>query len=118
MASPSSHPVEVHYSDSEVRAVTKAASVLGVLAVANGVWIALAPADGTISVFGRQWVASDLTTWGPWLLVVGGAITAAAMAAYAVLDLRQRAKRWPIAAELVLAVAGLAAMIAGLTILA
>ena len=118
MAYGSTHPAEVHHFDSAVHVVTWAASLLGVFAAAIGAWIALAPADGTISVFGRSWAASDLTsTWGPWLLIIGGGVAAVGMAASAVLDVRHGANRWLIAAELLLAVAGLGSMIAGLTIL-
>ena len=83
-----------------------------------GAWIALAPDDGTISLFGSNWAASDLTTaWGPWLLIVGGGVAGAGMTVSAMRDWQHEASRWRVAAEMLLAIAGAAAVIAGIAIL-
>jgi hypothetical protein len=93
-------------------------ALLGVFAAMIGAWIALAPDDGTISLFGSTWAASDLTTtWGPWLLIVGGGVAAVGMTVSAVRDWQHEANRWLVAAEMLLAVAGAAAVIAGIVIL-
>ena len=83
-----------------------------------GAWIALAPDDGTISLFRNTWAASDLTTtWGPWLLIVGGGVAGVGMTVSAMRDWQHEANRWLVAAEMLLAIAGAAAVIAGIVIL-
>ena len=118
MAYGSTHPAQVHHPDTGVHVVTWILALLGVFAATIGAWIALAPDDGTISVFGNTWAAGDLTTtWGPWLLIVGGGVAGVGMAVSAVRDQRHGANRWLVAAEMLLAVAGAAAVIAGIVIL-
>jgi hypothetical protein len=114
----STHPAQVHHPDIGVHVITWTLSALGVLAATIGAWIMLAPDDGTIGVFGRTWAARDLTTvWGPWLLIVGGGVSTAGMAISAVRDWQHEDNRWLATAEALLAVAGLAAAIAGIVIL-
>ena len=119
MAYGSTHPAQVHHPDTGVHVVAWTLSLLGVFAAMIGAWIALAPDDGTISVFGNTWAASDLTsTWGPWLLIVGGGVAAVGMAVSALRDWQHEANRWLVAAEVLLAIAGVAAVITGIVILA
>jgi Na+/H+ antiporter NhaD/arsenite permease-like protein len=93
-------------------------SALGVIAAMVGGWILLAPDDGTLSFFGRTWAASELTTtWGPSLLIVGGAATAVGMSISAVRGRKYETNAWLTVAEALLAVAGVVAMIAGVVIL-
>lgn len=114
MAYGSTHPVQAHHADTGMHAVTWIVSMLGVLAAAIGAWIMLAPSDGTISVFGGSWAASDLTeSWGPWLLVIGGVAAGVGMAVAAVQDWRHEASKWLIAAEAFLGLAGIAALVSG-----
>ena len=108
------HPVRVHDADAGFHVVAWSISILGVLAAAIGAWILLAPDNGTITIFGSTWAASDLVdTWGPWFLMVGGGTTAIGMTVTAVRDWQNNANRWAFAAEMLLAAAGSAAMITG-----
>lgn len=114
----STHPAQVHHPDTGVHVVTWTLALLGVFAAMIGAWIALAPDDGTISLFGSTWAASDLTTtWGPWLLIVGGGVAGVGMTVSAMRDWQHEANRWLVAAEMLLAIAGAAAVIAGIVIL-
>ena len=105
---------EVHVADAEAHAITWTLSLFGALAAAIGVWIVLAPDNGTISVFGRSWLASDLVgTWGPWLMIVGGGVAAVGMATSILRDIQHEASRLLIGAEMLLATGGIGALIAG-----
>lgn len=118
MTSGTAHPTHAHPRDTGMHLTTWIASMLGLFAAAIGAWIMLAPDDGTISVFGNSWAASDLTeTWGPWLLVIGGAATAAGMTFAAVRDRQHRASWWLVSVELVAAAIGVAAVVFGIVAL-
>lgn len=118
MAYGTAHPAETHHPDTGLHIVAWVASMLGVLAAAIGAWIMVAPEDGTLTVNGRTWAASDLEdTWGPWLLIVGGAVAGIGMAVAAIRDWQHAANRWLVAAEAFLAIVGVAAVVAGIVIL-
>lgn len=118
MAYGSTHPAEIHHPDAGFHAFAWVISMLGVLAAAIGMWIVAAPDDGTISVFGRTWAASDLAAaWGPWLLIVGGAAAAIGMAVAVVRDWQHAANRWLVAGEALLAIVGVAAVVTGIVFL-
>lgn len=118
MTSGTAHPAQVHVHDTGMHIATWVASMLGLFAAAIGAWIMLAPDDGTITVFGSSWLASDLTeTWGPWLLIVGGVVAGLGMAFAAFRDRQHHASWWLITAEAVLALVGVAALIVGIVIL-
>lgn len=114
MTSGTAHPASVPTHDTAMHVSTWIASMIGLLAAAIGAWIMLAPEDGTISVFGNSWAASDLTeTWGPWLLIVGGAVAAIGMAFAAVRDRQHEAHGSLIGIEAVASVIGMAAVVFG-----
>ena len=118
MAYGTTQSAPMHHADTGFHIVSWVLSMLGVAAAAIGAWIMLAPDDGTLTVNGRTWAASDLTdTWGPWLLIVGGVVAAIGMAASAVRDWQHDANRWLTAAEVVLSLVGIGAAIAGIIIL-
>ena len=118
MTTGTAHPTQAHPQDTGMHLTTWIASMLGLVAAAIGAWIMLAPDDGTISIFGNSWAASDLTeTWGPWLLVIGGAVTAAGMTFAAVRDRQHRASWWLVSVELVAAIIGVAAAVFGIVAL-
>lgn len=118
MAYGSTHPADTHHPDTGFHVIAWVASMLGVLAAAIGTWIVAAPDDGTIDVFGQTWEASELAdTWGPWLLIVGGAVAAIGMAIAAIRDWQHAANRWLVAAEAFLAIVGVAAIVTGIVIL-
>ena len=97
---------------------TWTAAMIGLFAAAVGAWIMLAPDDGTINVFGNSWAASDLTeTWGPWLLIVGGAVATIGMAIAAVRDRQHDAHGSLIGVEAVAAAIGMAAVVFGIVAL-
>ena len=92
--------------------------MLGLVAAAIGAWIMLAPDTGTIDVFGNTWAASDLNeTWGPWLLIAGGAVAAVGMTFAAIRDQQHRASWWLVAVEIVAAAIGVAAVVFGIVAL-
>ncbi len=118
MAYGTAEPVPTQYDDAGFHAIAWVLSLIGVLGAAIGTWIVAAPDDGTIDVFGRTWAAADLAdTWGPWLMIVGGAIAAIGMTVAAVRDQRHAANGWLVAAQALLAVVGVAAVVAGIVIL-
>lgn len=119
MAYGSTHPAQTHHPETAMHPVTWILSILGVFAAAIGAWIMLAPADGTINLFGNSWAASDLTnTWGPWLLIVGGGVAGVGMAVAAVRDWQHEANGWLVTAEALLSIAGIVAVVAGIVALA
>jgi hypothetical protein len=116
------HTAPTHHFDVGFHVVAWILSMLGLAAATIGTWIMVAPDDGNISVslgvVDGTWAASDLTeTWGPWLLIGGGLAAALGMAVSAIRDWQQDAGRWLVAAETVLALVGIAAIVAGIIIL-
>ena len=117
MAYGSAHPIQARHHDTGWHVAAWAVSMLGLVAAAIGAYIALAPDDGTVTVNGTTWAAADLATWGPWLLIVGGAVAGVGMIGVAVLDQRHGASPWLVAAEGLLAVFGVIAAISGIVAL-
>lgn len=117
MAYGSAHLIRVQHHDTGWHVAGWAASMLGLVAAAIGAYIALAPDDGTVTVNGTTWAAADLATWGPWLLILGGAVAGVGMIGMAVLDQRHRASPWLVAAEGLLAAIGVIAAISGVAAL-
>ena len=118
MAYGSTHPAEVHHPDTGVHIVTWTAAIVGVIAATIGAWIALAPDDGELTLFDNTWAAADLVdTWAPWLLIVGGAVAGVGMAVSVVRDWQHESNRLLVAAEALLAVVGIAAVVMGIVLL-
>jgi len=118
MAYGTTHPAEAHPHDTGVHIATWLAAIIGVFAAALGAYIALAPDDGTLTVFNSTWTTAELVdTWAPWLLIVGGAVAAIGMMVSAVRDWQHEANRWLVAAEVVLVIAGIVAVVAGIALL-
>ena len=108
------HPAQMHERDTGMHVTTWVASMIGLVAATIGAWIMLAPDDGTISVFGNEWAASDLTeSWGPWLLIIGGATAAIGMAFAGFRDRQHRVSAGLVAAEAALSLVGVAALVFG-----
>jgi hypothetical protein len=118
MAYGSTHPAEVHHTDTAVHAVTWTISMLGVFAAAIGAWLRYGPDDGTITINDRTWAIADVNgLWAPWLMIAGGGVAAIGMLVSAVRDMQHGASQWLVAAETLLAMVGVAAVIIGIVIL-
>ena len=84
-----------------------------------GAYIAVAPDDGSLTVFNRTWSTGDLVdTWAPWLLIAGGVFTAIGMTASVIVDRAHGASRWLVAGEVLLGAIGVAAVVAGIALVA
>jgi len=108
-----------HHPDTGVHVVASIVSVIGLAAAAIGGYIAVAPDDGSLTVLNRTWSTSDLvTTWAPWLLIAGGVFAVIGMAVSVVVDRAHRASRWLVAGEVLLGAIGVAAVVAGVALVA
>jgi hypothetical protein len=82
-----------------------------------GSWIAIAPEDGTLTLYDRTWAVTEIADfWAPFLLIAGGAVAAISMTVSAVRDGQHSASRWLIAVEVLIALAGVAAVVAGIAL--
>lgn len=114
----SAHPAETHHPDTRFHVVAWTLSLLGLLAAAIGLYLELAPADGTISVFSSTWTVSEISDgWSAWLLIAGGAVMALAMAVMTSRDIRDDdASRGLIWGEGLLSLIGVAALVFGIVL--
>jgi len=117
MAYGTTHPAETHHADTGIHVVTWILGVLGVVAAAIGTWIALAPSDGTITLFDQTWKAAEIEDfWAPMLLIAGGAVAAVAMVTAAMRDVQHKANPWLIAVEIAMTAIGVAAAVFGIVV--
>lgn len=110
----STHPVKAHHTDAGAHVLIWTISLLGLLAAAVGAYIAIAPADGTITILKQTWEVSEISdTWAQMLLIIGGAITAIGMVISIDLDRRhENTSTALVVGEGILALVGVAAIIA------
>lgn len=114
----STHQVAIGARETLMYTVSWVWAMVSLFIAALGGWLIVAPDDGTITVNARTWAASDLAgSWGPGLLIAGGAAAAVAMTYVAVRDRHRHTFWWLIAVELALAAAGLAAVGIGIAVL-
>ena len=114
----STFPGRTHRSDIGVHVVASIVSVIGLAAAAIGGYIAVAPDDGLLTVVNRTWSTGDLVnTWAPWLLIAGGVFAAIGMAVSVTLQ-AHGASRWLVAGKVLLGAIGVAAVVAGLALVA
>ena len=100
------------------RVITAIAAVPAVIAAALGVWMAYATANGTITLLGRTWNASELSeVWAPILMIVGGFIIALAVGTDSIRRWNGVAGRWLVALESLVAVAGAVVFVIGVGLL-
>jgi hypothetical protein len=105
-------------SDPGVRAAAWLAALLGLGAALIGAYLAVAPDDGTVTVFTRTWSAAQLAeAWAPRLLTIGGLWATSVLAALSIFDARRRSDRWFAAAEAVLGGVAVAAVVAGIAMM-
>ena len=112
------HPTEAHEADTSVHVVTWTLSMLGLFAAALGTWLAIAAEDATITINSTTWSIEEVPEfWAPLLLIAGGAVAAIGMVVSSVRDSQHGASRWLIAAEIVIAMAGVAAVVGGIALI-
>lgn len=112
------HPTEAHQADTGVHFVTWTLAMVGLFAAAIGTWMATAADDATITLNTTTWSIEDVPDfWAPLLLIAGGAIAAIGMVVSALRDSRHGASRWLVAAEIVVAIAGVAAVVGGIALI-
>ena len=108
-----------HHPDTGVHVVASIIAVIGLAAAAIGAYIAVAPDDGSLTVLNRTWSTGDLVdTWAPWLLIAGGVFAAIGMAVSVIVDRVHGARRWLVAGEVLLLAIGVAAVVAGVALVA
>lgn len=111
------HPAEVQTHDVGVHIVTWTVSILGLIAAAIGTWFATVE-EGTITLFDRTYQRSDLAeSWGPALLILGGAAALIGMVTSAFRDYEHGESVLLVALESVLAVVGGAAIVFGIVLM-
>ena len=113
------YPDRAHHTDTGVHVVASIVAAIGLAAAAIGTYIAVAPDDGSLTVVNRTWSTGDLVnTWAPWLLIAGGVFAAIGMAVSVIVDRPHGASRWLIASEVLLGAIGVAAVVAGVALVA
>lgn len=118
VTSSTAHPVPLSARETSTHTLSWVAAMVGVFVASLGGWLIVAPDDGTITVNGRTWAATDLAgSWGPGLLIAGGAVGVVALMYLAVRDRHRQVNSWLVAGELVLAAAALVAVGIGIAVL-
>lgn len=114
-----SHPVTTsRESDTAWHVTTTIVAVVGILAVALGLWMEYWTDAGTMTLFGWTWDVADLSDlWAPLLMLVGGLLAALPMGTEAIRDWDSSHSRWLIVSEAFIGVVGLAAAILGVILL-
>lgn len=93
-------------------------AVVGILAATLGAWMEFGPDNGTLTLFNWTWNVADISEfWAPMLMIVGGAVAAIPMGIESGRDWNSDHNRWLIAAEALVAVMGVAAIIFGIILL-
>jgi hypothetical protein len=97
--------------------------LVALLAAALGGWMALAAEDATMTVtipflVDGNWAATELREfWAPVLLIGGGLVAVVLFGLAGIAGFRARAGRLLSSVELLLAVVGIAAIVAGVVVL-
>ncbi len=105
-------------SDRMWHVITTIIAVLGVVSAAVGAWIYWGPEAGTLSLFGWTWNVVDLSElWAPFLMIGGGLAATLSMGIEAARDWEAENSSWLVAAEGLVTVAGIAAIVIGAILL-
>ena len=97
--------------------LTAALAIVGVAAAAIGAWMAYGPDDSTIQVFNWTWNVADVSElWAPWLMIGGGFFASLGMS-WETYKADESVSPWVRALEVLLLIAGFAAMGVGLFLL-
>ncbi len=119
MTARATYPGRAHHADTGAHVVAWFVSLLGFGAAAIGAYTAVAPDDGSLTLMTRTWSTGALVdTWAPWLLIAGGAFAAIGMAVSVIVGGGHAESQWMVAGETSLGLIGLAAIVAGLALLA
>lgn len=111
-------PETARLSDTAWHVITAIVAVVGVVAAALGALIEYAPVNGTITIFDWTWNVSSLSElWAPFLMIGGGVAAALSMGIEAVRDWDGDASPWLVGMELLVAVAGITALVIGVVLL-
>ncbi|MGA7097768.1 MAG: hypothetical protein WB245_09400 [Acidimicrobiia bacterium] len=113
------HPGTTHrISEGTWHVIGAIAAVLGVVAAAVGALLAYGPNAGTLTVFAWTWNVSELSDmWAPFLMMGGGFVAALTMGIESLRGMDDDTNRWVVAAESLIALAGLAALVIGFVLL-
>jgi len=105
-------------SDTGWHVITAIAAVAGVLAAAIGAFIGYGADQGTVSLFAWTWSVADLhELWAPLLMLGGGFVAAISMGWESIRDWGGETSRLIVAMELIVALAGVAALVFGVALL-
>ena len=111
------HPATTPTHDVGVHVVTWTTTILGLITAAIGLWYATVE-EGTLTLFNRTYQRSELAdTWGPVLLIIGGAVATIGMMTSALRDYQADESVWLVAIEGLVAAVGLAAFVIGVVLL-
>lgn len=98
--------------------ITGVIAVLGILAAAIGAFIGFGANDGTLTVLWWTWNVADLSDVLASSLMIGGGVAAAySMGVEAARDQTTANAGWLVALETIVALAGVAAVVAGIVLL-
>lgn len=104
--------------DTAWHVTTTVLAVVGIIAAALGAWMEFGPDNGTLTFFDWTWNVADISDlWAPLLMIVGGAVAAIPMGIESGRDWNSEHNRWLIAAEALIAVVGVAAIVVGVVLL-
>lgn len=118
MAYTAHHPQTTRLSDTAWHVSTAIVAVVGVVAAALGALIEWAPTNGVITLFDWTWDVADLSEmWAPFLMMIGGLAAAVPMGIEAIRDWDKDASPWLVGMEMLVAVAGIAALVIGFVLL-
>jgi hypothetical protein len=112
------HPAEAYKDDTTVHAVTWVLALVGLFTASIGTWMGFAEEGSTITINTRTWTIEEIPEfWAPLLLIAGGAVACIAMAVAATRDVQHSGSRWLTAAEILIALIGLAAVVGGIALI-
>ena len=117
MAQTLQRDTHVGLSDTARHWITAALAVVGVVAATIGAWLAYGPEDATIRVLDWTWTVGDISSlWAPWLMIGGGVLASIGMA-WETFRADDDVNVWIRSLEVLLLVAGVAAIGVGLFLL-
>ena len=112
------HPESRGLTETGRHVLTAILAVIGVVAAGFGALLEFGSVDGAVTMFGNTWNTADLSTMlAPFLMIGGGLLTAISMGYESLRDYPSEASRWLVGLELLVALAGVAALVIGIVLL-